>query len=472
MIKELIQRSGDPFADTGAWVIETLHQKHPGKDILGLIEHVAKIYALDWDAKINAFFLNSTITHHSRKGAEKVAATLEFYKSLLDETAPHTEGYCRLLGQKAKLFPAGRDNHILCGSGTFINFHHAFQPGMMLSKEALIRIFFVPLGAVTVGNLVAVIGSNQEKIEKWFVQENYDENIKRLANKSSEGVLSSEFKNPANALFNFAKKSLNRYADQLPEEEPIEINLYHFSNFGAEPKISLHCFSAPLFKFYRKVLNSRYRRDWERFVNSHYRNENATFEEGRTEDYFTVKEKKEVTTVGEDVFCTWSNPIYNTLLRGEDILRLFKAWSARQFKAQKPFHITHIVHLYQTFLKGMREETLKKIEVIADYIVRDPNKRKQRLGSLRGIGNMSAFRRYLLELIHANAQEKVEKPLISLREYVNYLFPDGSHGMEIRDLLLISVYEKLCEVQAFDDLPEGEEILEPDQETDFSSSQN
>ncbi|MCB9305538.1 MAG: type I-B CRISPR-associated protein Cas8b1/Cst1 [Lewinellaceae bacterium] len=472
MIEKLIQRSGDPFADTGAWVIETLQKEYPEKDILGLIEVVAKIYALDWDGKINAFFLNSTITHHSRKGMEKVEATLDFYKSLLDETAPHTEGYCRLLGQKSKLFPAGRDNHILCGSGTFINFHHAFQPGVMLSKEALIRIFFVPLGAVSVGNLVAVIGSNQAKIEQWFVKENYDKNIQRLANKSSEGVLSSEFKNPANALFNFVQKCLAKYNEQLPEDEPVEINLYHFSNFGAEPKISLHCFSAPLFKFYRKVLNSRYKREWARFVNSHYRNENATFEEGLTEDHFLVKEKKEFKTVGGEEFKTWSNPIYNTLLRGEDILKYFKAWSTNQFKTHKPFYITHIVHLYQTFLKGMREETLKKIEAIAEFIVSDPNKRKQRLGSLRSIGNMAAFRRYLLELIRSNVEEKAEKPLISLREYVTYLFPDGAPGMEIRDLLLISVYEKLSEAQAFDDLPEEDEAPETEPESDFSTSPN
>ncbi|MEZ4965156.1 MAG: type I-B CRISPR-associated protein Cas8b1/Cst1 [Saprospiraceae bacterium] len=472
MIKELLQRSGDPFEDTGAWVIEILRQKDPEKDILAHIEYVAKIYALDWDAKLHTIFHNSKITHHSRQGMEKIEAALGFYKSLLDETAPHTEGYCRLLGQKSKLFPAGRDNHILCGSGTFINFHHAFQPGVMLSKEALIRIFFVPLGAVMVGNLIAVIGSNQAKIEKWFVQENYDENIKRLANKSSEGILSSEFKNPANALFNFAEKCLNRYADQLSEDEPVEINLYHFTNYADKAEITLHCFSAPLFKFYRKVLNSRYKREWARFVNSHYRNENATFEEGLTEDHFLVKEKKEFKTVGGEEFKTWSNPIYNTLLRGEDILKYFKAWSAGQFKAQKRFYITHVVHLYQTFLKGMREETLKKIEAIAEFIVSDPNKRKQRLGSLRSIGNMAAFRRYLLELIRSNVEEKAEKPLISLREYVTYLFPDGAPGMEIRDLLLISVYEKLSEAQAFDDLPEEDEAPETEPESDFSTSPN
>jgi CRISPR-associated protein Cst1 len=453
MTEKLLQRTGDPFTDTGAWVIEYLKEKNPDKDILWLIEYVAKIYALNWDAKINAFFLNSTITHHSRKGKEKVSATLEYFKSLINETAPYTEGYCRLIGQKAKLFAAGRDNHILCGSGTFINFHHAFQPGVMLSKEALIRIFFVPFGAVTVGNLVAVISSNKLQVEKWFVQENIRENIGRLGNKSADGVLSSKFKNPANALFDFAMFCLNRYADLLPEGEAVEINLYHFSNFGAEPKIFLHCFSASLFSFYRKVLNSRYKRDWQRFINCHYRNENATFEEGEAEDHFIIKEKKKIYAVGEEEFRTWSNPVYNHLLRGEDILKFFKAWASRQYAAKKPFHLIHIVHLYQTYLKGMKEETLKKIEAIADFIVQDTGKRKQRLGKLRKIGySMSEFRRFLLELIRNNVEDQGPQPLIRLREFVYYLFPDGTNGMEIRDLLLISVYEKMCDAQAYEDL--------------------
>jgi len=308
-INKLTMRTGDPFADTGAWVIEILNKQYPDKNILELIEDVAKIYALDWDGKINAFFLNSTITHHARKGVEKVTATTEYYKSLIDESAPYIEGSCRLLGIKSKLFAAGRENNILCGSGTFINFHHAFQPGVMLSKEALIRIFFIPLGALSVGNLVAVINSNQPKIEKWFVQENFDENVKRLANKTSGGVLSSQFKNPANALFGFAKSCITRYAGQFSEDEPVEINLYHFSNFGTEPKISLYCFSAPLFKFYQKILHSRFLRDWEKFINCHYKNNASTFHEGDEQDYFLVTEKKETTKIEQDSFSTWYNPI-------------------------------------------------------------------------------------------------------------------------------------------------------------------
>src|SRR5690606_11031044 len=110
------------------------------------------------------------------------------------------EGYCRILGEKTKLFPGGRDNDILSGSGTFINFHHAFQSGIMLSKEALIRMFFVPLGCVQLNDKIALLYSNNEELAEYFVTENVQENSRRIATKIAEGIRRWKFKNPSSAL--------------------------------------------------------------------------------------------------------------------------------------------------------------------------------------------------------------------------------------------------------------------------------
>ncbi len=58
-IEWVIRSTGDPFADTGGWVIKFLWEQPHLKDksILELIEYVAKIYVEKWGGKLHAFFL-------------------------------------------------------------------------------------------------------------------------------------------------------------------------------------------------------------------------------------------------------------------------------------------------------------------------------------------------------------------------------------------------------------------------------
>lgn len=451
----LFQRTGDPFADTGAWVLEVFQKEHPDDDILKLIERVAKIYVNYWDAKINPFFLNSTITQPAFKGERKIRETLEYFINLLEETGEPKEGYCRILGQQTRLFPAGRNNHILSGSGTFINYHHAFEEGILLSKEVLIRIFFVPLGAIFVGNRVAVINSNRTEIEKLFVRNIVRENLKRIGSGNTEGVLKSLYPNPANAIFEFVKDCISDY--DIPEDEEVEVNLYHFTNFGASPEISLYTFSARLFRFYRKILKSDFKVNWLRFIRSHYRSKEVVYKEN--EDLFVIESKKEATSVSEEKVKSLFNDIYHKLLNEKDILSSMAAWCHRQYLQQRPFKFFHIASLYQTFLKDMKKETLEKIERIADIVVNN-EKRNRWLNQLRRVQSDWKFRNFLIDIIEDNNNRNSREPVITLKEYVEYFQADGVYSRQIRDLMLISIYEKLCDkgiVEELDSIEASEE---------------
>ncbi len=257
----LIAITGDPFVDIGGYVIKNLitQEAYKDKSILELIESVAKIYVNNWGGKLHAFFLNSTITQAAFKGDKKIQATLAFYKGLIEETAPSQLGYCRITGQKTKLFPAGRDNYILSGSGTFINFHHSYEDGLYVSKEALIRTFFVPFGLIQLGDKIALINSNNDKVTEFFTYQNCYKNQQELGSCISEGVLRSDFNSPANALFDFATQCINNgrqvaYSEEI-EQYNIMLNLYLFTNFGAKPEVVLYHLSADLFKFYAYCLS-------------------------------------------------------------------------------------------------------------------------------------------------------------------------------------------------------------------------
>lgn len=437
----LTQNTGDPFADTGGYAIEQLWKvpKLKDKSILELIDYAAKIYVNNWGAKLHAFFLNSKITQAAFKGDRKIDEALKYYRGLLEETEPFEAGYCRILGVESKLFAGGRDNHILSGSGTFLNFHHSFQGGIMLSKEVLIRMFFVPFGALQLSDKVAILSSNNEKISKRFVRKNVIDNISRIGAKNADSVLKSNFNNPASAMFDFVHSCLSDKFVDLIEDEDVEINLYHFTNFGASPEVVFYNFSSPLFDFYRKVLHRDLESDWKKFVRKHYYNSKHkdSAYDLKTDQFVSEKKKP---PIAYDQYKNWVNWIYQDLIDGKNILPAILKWNKKY-----PFNFK-IVRLYQKSLKNMNDKTLDKIEQIADFILQDESKLKSRLHKLNSFKNFNEMRSWMIsDLVRKNHGEQNEEPLFTMKEFVEYLFPEGVFWKEIRDLLVICLFQKAHE---------------------------
>ncbi|MCU7694497.1 type I-B CRISPR-associated protein Cas8b1/Cst1 [Haoranjiania flava] len=459
-----IDPTGDPFADVGGIVIKYLREQPPydGKNILELIEAVAKIYVSHWDGKLHAFFLNSTITQPAFKGQRKIDETVKFYKSLLDETAPSQEGFCRISGRQTKLFAAGRDNHILSGSGTFVNFHHNFDAGLLLSKEILIRMFFVPLGLMQLSDKVAMVTSNYRKVTAFFVTENCKKNLQAVTSGIANGVLKSEFNNPANALFALAHTYINTHLrkllisgdeDSLFNASNVTLNLYHFTNFGASPEVNLYILGAPIFKFYAFCNRLFVKDGWNKFIRSYYHNskhKNARYNE--TEEIWEEKES----AIGFEEYQTWRNPVLENLLYDKSILGYILKWTA---KHSFPFVI---VEKYQTIIRNMEKKTIDKIKQIADFIVQDrpTDFITKSIKRLNGEKNPQGLRQFFIKLVSENYQNNASEPLISVADYADYLFPDGGNWREVRDVLLIAIYEKLHEFDKTVEIPEMEEIEE------------
>ncbi|RQP11207.1 MAG: type I-B CRISPR-associated protein Cas8b1/Cst1 [Chryseobacterium sp.] len=467
MDKELLTATtGDPFADTGGLVIKHLwslpHLRDKG--ILELIEYAAKIYVNNWNGKLHAFFLNSTITQPAFKGQKKIDETLKFYRSLLDESRDSQIGYCRISGRETKLFAAGRDNHILSGSGTFVNFHHSFESGLFLSKEILIRMFFVPLGLVQLSDKVAMLTSNDQQVTESFVKRNCAQNLQALSSGIAEGVLKSEFNNPANALFNFAddlntrlQRLIDGDEDELWKAANITLNLYHFTNFGASPEVNLYVLESTVFKFYVFCNSIKVKKDWNRFLRSHYRNSKV-----KGIEYIELTEEWRGKDQNFDfsAYKTWRNSVLDNLLNGKSILGAILKWNVDH---SFPFII---VEVYQTIVRNMEKRTIEKIKQIADYIVvnRDTDFITKSIKRLNGEKSAHGMRQFIIKLNGENYQNGGADPLITVQDYADYLFPDGANWKEVRDVLLIAIYEKLHEENKFVDAP----ILE-DEESEISN---
>lgn len=440
-----IRLTGDPFADIGGLVIEYLLEKKPGKSIFELIEETTNVYVKKWGNNLHTFFLNSTITHNSSKGQKGIDKTIFFYKGLF-EGKNAEDGYCRITGQRGDVFHGARDNHIMSGSSTLINFHHGFESGIRLSKEALIRIFFVPLGVEQLGDKVAILTSNNEDVTRYFAQRNVDNNLRDIASGISKSIQRSEFSNPANALFDYANQCIENVKTVTFDEDSgrsntqgTTLNLFHFTNFGASPTINLITLPATVFSFYAYCIRE-HKNDWQSFILRQYSNskfKNAQFDD-ISKSWFNNKEKADYST-----FKVWRNNVFEALLNGNrQIIR-------KAFLVHSKSHILNfkIVEQYQINIQNMDKRTLTKIKELADFIVNDrsDDEIKKSMTRLNGSKSSNGLRYFLLKLADKNYKDGNEKPLFSLDEYVDYLFPDGTYWNEIRDLLLIAIYQKLHE---------------------------
>jgi CRISPR-associated protein Cst1 len=440
----LTKPTGDPFADVGGYVIKYLDEQHPEKNILEHIEYLANIYIYKWEGKINPFFLNSPITQPAFKGHIKIEETIKYYTSLLNETMTFEVGYCRITGRKTKLFKAGRENSLLSGSGAFVNFHHNFQLGMMLSKEMLIRMFFIPYGSIFVGGKIAIIQSNENKINEFFTYNICKANDGNLSRSFSKGILKSEYGIPANSLFRFVEDLLRDQKDllinQIQYPQDLALTLYHFTNFGASPEIVIYKLPANVFKFYSICQNIIYKTDWQPFLMAHYTNskyKGAKY--NPTTVTYELRKKGEIEQITLDDFKTWHNIVLDKLLNDESILGLFVTWGMTH-----KFNIK-IVELYQKYIQNMRKETLDKIKDLALFLTNaDEDAIKKNIRALDGSKNPYDLRRFLLKkVVVPNYNKGADSTIITVDELVYYLFPDDISWRDIRDILLFAIYQDL-----------------------------
>jgi CRISPR-associated protein Cst1 len=107
----------------------------------------------------------------------------------------------------------------------------------------------------------------------------------------------------------------------------------------------------------------------------------------------------------------------------------------------------------------MKKETIKKIMEIADFIIHDRSEDeiKKLITKLNGANQAFELRRFLLTLVEENYNNGNEKPIMSVNDYANYLFADGSNYREVRDVLLIAIYQKLHEFNIKVETPIEEE---------------
>ena len=434
--------TGDPFVDVGGLAFETISQRFPHKTIIKKIEYVTDVYINMWHQKLHSVFhTNSPIMNPATKKGKHKVNTLNHFQKLIDEasTKDCIEGYCKTCGKFGKLYVNSRMFFPISGSGAFVNFHHSHEKGLMLCNECCIKLFFLPLAVIQLGGKLALLDFHSEISRKYWIKRTIKENIDRFGRNSSEGILKSKYKNPQNALFHFASEIINEIDDENYSEF---LQLFHFTNFGDSPDCDIYILPNPIFKFLNIILH-HYGKYWNYFVNRHFKIKGVKW---NTEKQSWVKEKKkEITILSEDDYLNNRNLIYEKLLSNKSILTQFVKIHKQHYYNKLENFPKMIAIYYVKEVLGMEDRQIQLIRRISDVVFelsKKENNFKKYLVMLEGSGRAFQLRGALLKIIKANFRNGAKEPLIRLEEYVNYLFPDGQYWGEVRDLLLIHLYEK------------------------------
>ena len=269
----LLKPCGDPLVDAGGFVLKKLSEENPKLGVLDLIDYAAEIYVDNWGSRINKFFLNSKITNPNVKEYKKDKTKNYFLdllnnKFCLEEKLYHpVEGFCRITGIKTKLFPARRDNSCLTGSGEFVNFSHHFEPGLMVSKEVLIKYFFLPLASEQLLGKIAVINSNNVDISRFYAEKCWE----KIKSNLSSGLLKNKAQAIGTAIFRFLDSIFTEFKGNA------YITLYLFTNFANKQSLDIYTLPLKTFYFYRETRKKEYREKWDSFVKSKYYKQKMCF---------------------------------------------------------------------------------------------------------------------------------------------------------------------------------------------------
>lgn len=454
------QLTGDPFVDLGGLVLKSIKKRFVEKTDLEIVKYVVDIYIKSWNQKLHSIFhTNSKILNPSTKGRHE-KNTMEYYESIIKNekiTGCLDDGFCKTCGRKGLLFQNSREFFPNSGSGAFVNFHHTHESGIFLCNECTLKLFFVPLGVIVVAGKNGFLHSQSDKVRQFWQKRIIIENLNKISKNSSEGMLRIDYSNPENALFYLAGEIIQEVSDDDFSEY---LQLYNFTNFGATPDCTIYVMPNPIFNFLSKMIRL-YRKPWHQFINRYYRIKETKWDFEKQK--WLREKKKQIEVLTEKDYLNNPNEIYQKLLADRSILRQFLTTQKNHFKYKLEKFPIEIIHHYVTEVLNMTKEQVGVIARIADVIFelsRKENSYKKYLFMLESAGKAYQLRGALLKIIKANFQSGAKEPLIRMDDYVNYLFPDGQYWGEVRDLLLIHLYEKLHDEGVNREAIPGEEVVE------------
>ena len=428
------EKTGDPFIDAGGFALEKLIEIFPEKSILDLIKWASEIYVKKWNSKINSIFLNNPITQSNIKNEEKINKAVSMFENIINNKS--NLGWCRFCGKETHLTPLGRDKACIVGSGAFVNFHHSHDNGLLSCSDCAIKYFFLPFMVIQLGGNLALLQSITHETDIFWRKITLEKHLNDISKDNTDGLLKSDFSKPINAFFNIVFNLILEFPEKQLKES---LTLYYFTNFAAKTDCEIYIINNPVFNFVSKSIKNC-PKQWYNFLNYYYQIKGAKWDI----EIQNWKIKDEV--IDNNKFLNNNNNIFNALIDNKNIsMNMCKYYKNQIGNTKLPFDI-RIAYYYLEEVRKMKKEQFNLIQKIGDKIfeiMSNENDFKKYIFLLEKVKRPHELRASLISIIKKHYNNNNPEPLITLNEWVNYLFPDGQYWGEVRDLLLIYLYEKM-----------------------------
>lgn len=441
----------DPFVTAGLIAIELIcgrpFETCSHDDLNSGAEFLVSWYLTPaWTKELYSIFPNSKYVNPSLK--DKKGDSLNFLRTLLAEIkSPSIDNthICQFCGAPTNDVSYAKTQIPLAGSSLFSNFFPSFQNGIFVCPRCVLAIQFAPLLCYKVGGKPCLISAGNSTLLKAYGKEILTTLKKRFvsgefSDKENSGLFDEGFKSPENALFNLAYKFSSIYVIQGICSQNESIVLYHFDNYNQDPRgISIYRLPSNIFSFVCFVMNSpEYKVSWYSLLSRHY-----------------ISTSRQDTST--PIWKISRNIIHSDLLENKSII-----WAFRDDQTKTPTLPWELVEKYCLMVRHMNQQRLNDIKFCADQIakaVREKNNKK-RVQAIISAKTLEEFRNQIrLSMVDWQKIGKAE-PMLEFDQFTRVLIPGEYRGWtEVRDLIVVRLYEQLHDLLSKDNGEEESELL-------------
>ncbi len=440
---------GNPFVDAGVcgiceWLGRNVQPEQITKDDLEqVVDDIAPIIQtkVGW-GNLHSIFPNSVLTNPAFSKRDRVGLLKVECKEYLDTICELNEaGNCMGCGRRDANISLSKTNVPLTGSGTLRNFFPAFADGAKYCTACALAIQLSPLVFLATAGKFLTLHSNSWKALRSWARLCVTDIRNQQLQQDITGCFNPGYKNPRNGIFYMTREMLQY--QEMRTSEDISMQVYCWTNYNQGPELEVFYMPAPVFKFLRHVYQSGFNKAWQEIVRC---------------GYLVNWDKVE----SEDDYKNRTNRVYENLLLNISILGYFL-----NRRIRKPRGNWELLSLYLKEVRTMEQTRLEKIKQVGNLIAEciQESGSDKRLTRLERAKSYEACRTVLLYIIRERIKLGAEKPLFSLDDYMEHLFPESEDfsatpWRETRDLLLFRIYEKLhnwLQEKGFVDFDEDED---------------
>lgn len=380
---------------------------------------------------------------------------------------------CAFTGKEAYL-RVNRDMLPMFNGRGIINFSPRGESGIPVSAEILLALHAMPLGCLITQGALLAVESDDSALMFAYVRENLNLNkeFSQMAHLEKVPNWSSYKTRLMDVLVKAQKDASPQAVEDSNFKRSPSLTAYHFSNYGASPRLQIYPLASNVVGFISTVNHGRLSPAWKQIVSRAWHEEKTLGEELQS----PAPKITQRNFIYEDLFDLPEGTrrfIRTYLFRQRLIEHTFKTDPRKTYslKAEQDLVSWDLTDFFLRRIMLMQKDRVESIRYLADRLADHihKNRDKRLLRDLYMVRRYWQFRNILLRACKNNQESE---PLCPFDTYIKIFEEDQDFERPdwglARDLLLIRIFEQLQQSPEWHEVVavlEGEE--EPEEISDL-----